>query len=283
MIGIKPLLRVLSLLAVAIAAGQLVETQRVAADRPAADAGLAQTAPAATTDFGALTAIMPVVATTVAQTGDGCTATLQLTAMPVAMIDLVLAAPCNAGQRVVVRHAGLSFTAVVGQDGHLRLQLPALEGEAMVAVYLGDAHLALGQVPVPDLPLVTRFAIQVPPLAQIDLRASAADFVYVSAPAGTPGEGLARVLVLGAAQVPDPILAQIYTHPGTDQSLLDLTLDLHITKAVCGRKLPVATWLHRDGKLIRDDLKVVVPDCGTVGTILVLKNLVPAPTLSSSD
>lgn len=188
---------------------------------------------------------------------------------------------------MVVRHAGLSFTAVVGPDGRLQLLLPALEGEAMVAVYLGDAHLALGQVQVPDLAQLTRFALQVPTLARMDLRASSADVVYVGIPAGapevSPGQGDARVLVLGAAQVPDPILALVYTEAVADQARFDLTLDLHITKAVCGRRLPVASWLSRNGHLTRHDMDVTVPDCGALGTIMVLKNLLPAATVASPD
>lgn len=279
MIGIKPFLRIVSLLVVAVAAGQLVETLRAQNASPASDT-LAE--PKAS-GVGALVGITPVSADTGPTVTDACATTLQLAASAGAMIDLMLSAPCSRGERVVLRHADLAFTAVIGPDGQLRLQVPALQAQALVAAYLDDAQLALGQVSVPDLASVTRFAVQLPPSAQFDLRAVTEDRIYVRANGGAAAEAGARVIGLGAAQAPDPILAQIYTHPGPDLTTAELTVELRITDKTCGRTLPVETWLSRGGEVQRSSLGVAVPLCGTAGDILLLKNLVPAPTLSTSD
>ncbi|OYX26025.1 MAG: hypothetical protein B7Z10_04490 [Rhodobacterales bacterium 32-66-7] len=264
------------MLALAVAAGQLTETLRgqavgsVEVAMTASDAGY----------VGAVVGITPVAATTESTKGDACATALKLAALPGAIIDVVLSAPCHRGQRVVLRHSGLSFTALVGADGQLQLQLPALEATALVATYLDNAQVALGQVEVPDIADMTRFAVHVPAPAQFDLRAATADRVYVSVPGA---EGTARVVALGAAQAADPIVAQVYTHPATDASTVDLTLELRITPAICGRTLPVDTWYSQNGKVTRASFTADVPPCGTAGDILVLKNLVPTPTLILAD
>lgn len=91
MIGIKPLLRVVSLLAVAMAAGQLVETQRLSADRAQPKSGGVQADAVEPSDFRALIDITPVAATPDARVGDSCAASMQLPAMPGAMVDVALA------------------------------------------------------------------------------------------------------------------------------------------------------------------------------------------------
>lgn len=278
MIGIKPILRIVSVLTVAFAAGQLTETLR---DQPAAGVEVSAAADVAT-DVGTVTGITPVAATTDGGTADDCAPALRLAALPGAMIDLTLSAPCNRGERVVLRHSDLSFTGVIGPDGQLRLKLPALEGLAMVAAYLEDAQVALGQITVPDLGGVTRFAVHMPAPAQFDLRAATADRVYVSSRSPV-GDDTARVVSLGAAQAVEPIMAQVYTHPEIDLSGVELSLDLRITHANCGRTLPLESWLSQNGQVTHGTFFVDVPACGTSGDILVLKNLLPAPTLVSSD
>jgi len=249
MIGIKTTLRILSLLAVAVAVGHYAESRRgrfVAGPDVAVEGG--------SSDMdAAVTAIVPVAAMTDNPKPDLCAPTLQLQARPSAVIDLVLSAPCHRGERAVLRHAGLSFTATVGPDGQVILQIPAFERSAMVAAYLDTAQVALGQVTVPDIAQVSRLAVQMPPEVQIELRAATADRVYVRAADGAFGRGEARVLALGAAQSVDPLVAQVYSHPGPDLSAVELSLDLRITDAACGRTVPLNTWLAQDGKLTQND------------------------------
>jgi len=266
MIGIKPLLRIVSVLAVAVAAGHAVETLRGPVD--AGDAA----APPGSLDLavqpagmGRVTGITPVAATTEAAVPDACAISLRLTARPGAMIDLALSAPCNAGERVVLRHAGLAFTAMTGPDGRLRQTIPAFSADAMVAAYLDGSGIALASVTVPDLAAVSRFAVQVPWPAQFDLRVDA------------PGGG--GITTLGAPLMPAPILIQVYTGPSRDLAATDPSLELRITEDVCGRTIPVATLLAHRGKLTRSSISARLPLCGTTGDILVLKNLLPAPTL----
>jgi len=269
MIGIKPLLRIVSVLAVAVAAGQAVETLRgpVDAGDAAPPAGALDLA-VQPTGMGRVTGITPVAATTEAAVPDACAISLRLTARPGAMIDLALSAPCNAGERVVLRHAGLAFTAMTGPDGRLRQTIPAFAAEAMVAAYLDRSGIALASVTVPDLAAVSRFAVQVPWPAQFALR--------VDAPGG--GGDITR---LGAPRMAAPILMQVYSGPSRDLAAIEPSIELRITEDVCGRTIPVATLLAHQGKLTRSSISARLPLCGTNGDILVLKNLLPAPTLDA--
>lgn len=272
MIGRKGLLRVLAVVCVALSAGQLAESLR-ASDRAAA--GLVAAASEAFVGggvAGGLTGITPVAATNNSPLPGGCDLSLFLAALPGAMMDLQLSAPCNRGERVVLRHSGLSFTALTSATGQLRLQIPALESEAMVAAYFDGSEVALAQVAMPNVALQSRFAVQFPAPAQFDLS------VEDLAAATVADSG--RITRLGAAAVTDPMVAQVYTHPHADLSGVALAVELRITPETCGRTIPAETVLSQGGVVTRTRVSITVPLCGTSGDILLLKNLLPDPTLA---
>ena len=110
-------------------------------------------------DLNGLVGITSVAATTRSAASDPCDPELRLDAMAGAMIQVSLSAPCNRGERIIVRHAGLSFAARIGSDGQEVLIVPALKTEALVAVYLQDSRLVLGEIAVPEAALHARFAL----------------------------------------------------------------------------------------------------------------------------
>lgn len=282
--GRKRAVRVIAVLAVAVAVGQVAESMRLPAKAGAeARTGdvVATTVLVASDDMPAVRAITPVSATTDSPDDGRCSAILDLAAAPLAMVDVVLTAPCNRGERVVLRHAGLSFTAVTNPDGILRLQLPALETEALVAAYLDGSQIALATVGVPDVTDHIRFAVQMAHPAQFGLRAEEDGQVYVGSQAQSADRSSRRILTLGTGMVREPLLAQVYSFPANDLTAADLTVELKITAETCGRTLPVETLLARGGKVTATQLSVAVPLCGTSGDILVLKNLLRDLTLTA--
>jgi hypothetical protein len=275
--GRKRALRVVAVLAVAVAAGQVAETLRpparaVQAATTPASASLAEVLPN-------LRGITPVAATIDDPTAAGCIPTLGLEAAPLGMIDLSLNAPCNPGERVVIRHAGLSFTAQISPDGALSLQIPALEPEALVAAYFDSSQIALAKVTVPDATDHIRFAVQMDHPAQFDLRAETDGQVYIGS-YGRTADAPRSILPMGVGTVAQPLLAQVYSYPAADTAA-DLTVEVKITAETCGRTLPVETLLARGGKVTVTKLAVAVPLCGTSGDILVLKNLLRDLTLAA--
>lgn len=299
MFGGKRILRVLSVMAVALAAGQLAETLRpsasgirVAASNPAPEhgkgrvllaagvLGAASLADGSGSSLPLVTAITSVAATIEGRGPADCDPVLRLSAAPAAMIDLVLSAPCNRGERLVIRHSGLSFTAQTSPDGQLHLQIPAFESEALVAAYFHNSEVALSRVDVPEALSHARIAVQMALPAQFDLRANEGGQVYVGS-SGRSGEGSQRrIISLGSSSVPQPILAQVYTLPANDLSAADMTVELRITPETCGRTIPAEIILGQGGNVSRSIVPVTVPLCGTSGDILLLKNLLRDLTLT---
>lgn len=229
---------------------------------------------------GDLTGITSVAATTVPEGGDRCRPELQLSALPGAMIRLAVAAPCNRGERFIVRHAGLSFSARTQADGRATLTFPALRADAAVAVYLQDSRLLLNKVVVPDAAAYARFAIVWEMPADIELRVTDGSKVLVgSAVPVTDDEE--RVIKLGLDTVQSPVLARVYSTPGSSLGEAEITGELRITPASCGRTLRVETVYSAAGIATRSERAIRVPLCGTAGDILVLKNLAPAAKLAA--
>lgn len=229
--------------------------------------------------MGDLIGITSVAATAV-PAGDGpCQPHVALSALPGAMIHLSLAAPCNRGERVVVRHSGLSFSLKTQADGTATVTLPALKSDALVAVYLQDSRLVLGKVTVPDAGNFARFAVMWEPPADLELRVTDGDKVLVGS--STPTGETQQVIALGSTTVPSPVLARVYSVPGATLGHADITAELRITAESCGRTLRVETVHSAQGLAVADERSVSVPLCGTAGDILVLKNLAPALTLAA--
>ncbi len=230
--------------------------------------------------IGDLLGITPVAATMPAAGGDDCRPAMQLAAVSGAMIQLSLSAPCNRNERIVIRHSGLSFTTRTAADGTARLLFPALKPEATVAVYLSNAHLVLGNVAVPEVASYARYAVMWEWPAELELRVTEGGKVLVGT-AVSFGSDQQRVMSLGSVEVQSPVLANVYSVPGKDLGLADLTAELRITPASCGRTLRLDTVYSAGGQAIVQEQEVAVPLCGTAGDILLLKNLVPAPTLAA--
>jgi hypothetical protein len=289
MIGRKRLLRVTAVLAVAVATGQAVESLRSSVARSGdAVAGIANdhvpsSASLYTGAGGALPDLKGItpVAASERPASDACAPTLALSAAAGAMIDLALVAPCNLGERIVLRHSGLSFTALMGLDGRLALRLPALENEALVAAYFEGSSVALASILVPDAADHARFAFQLPFPVDFALRAEEGDAVYVGGSSGPRQADAGKIVTLGSESVSQPMLAQVYTFPDSGLASSTLSVEVRITDQTCSRSFVAETWITRDGSVTRQTQPVAIPLCGVSGDILVLKNLIPDLTLAA--
>lgn len=297
MIGRKQLVHVIAVLSVAIATGQTVENLRSSGPTPeaatATSVGLAapdqhlRSSAALELDgsesLPVLTGITPVTAASAKRNEDSCAPELSLTAAEGAMVDVSLYAPCNAGERIVVRHAGISFTSKMGLTGHLSLSLPALASEALVAAYFEGSAAAFATVTVPDAAERTRFAFQAPFPVAFELRAKEGDSIHVGK-SGVSGQSASeRIMTLGSDDVAQPHLSQVYTFPGIDLGSSTLSVEVRITEQTCGRSFVAETRISQGGAVTAQSLPFSVPICGTSGDILLLKNLLPEPTLPAPN
>jgi hypothetical protein len=228
--------------------------------------------------LGDVVGITSVAAVLPAAGGDHCLPSMKLTAVPGAMIHLSLSAPCNRNERIVLRHSGLSFATRTEPNGMATALFPAMKPDATVAVYLADARLVLGKVAVPEVTQYTRYAIMWEWPAEVELRVTDGDKVLVGTPPAIGGEAQ-RVMSLGERDVQVPLLARVYSVPGKALGSADLTGELRITPASCGRTLRLDTVYSAEGVATVTEQAVAVPLCGTAGDILLLKNLGAGLTL----
>lgn len=187
----RRLARGVSVLAVALAAGHLVQTmnkeqaladstepqpeqiQQVAAGADALTparvpeenlqtAALTDAVPAAPLAQNPLPtpiAPKPVPPVTPTQSAD-CTITFELVAEPRAQLGLTLVAPCHSNERVVLRHAGLAVTAKTSATGSLFVSLPALIADAEVSVLFADKTITQASLQMPEVANLRRFGVQ---------------------------------------------------------------------------------------------------------------------------
>jgi hypothetical protein len=222
-----------------------------------------------------------------------CAARLDLVAQPAAMIGLALAAPCHVEERVVVQHAGLTFSTLTSATGDLSLTLPALAADAQVAVVFADGSRTSGHVALPDLAGMRRFAIQWQGADAFLLHGFEGGAGY-----GTPGDvwaentrapsallpaGQGYMTLLGDPAAPAPLLAAIYTYPADTSVRADIVIEAAIDAATCGRELLGQTLASAGGRVHLEDLAVTMPECDATGGYLVLKNLAPETNIAAAD
>lgn len=209
-----------------------------------------------------------------AATAEFCTPTMTLAAGPQATISVSLAAPCRAGERVVLRHAGLAFAEKLDAGGSLHLDLPALDKDGVVSVLFADAGVLRDAVAVPEAAIAHRFAVQwmADDTFQLHAFEKGAGYgqpgdVWSGAPVSPDGGYLVS---LGDPGLDIPMLAEVYTFP-TDIPA-DLTIEATVTETTCGRELLGETLVTGLDGVVKTDLTLAMPDCTALGDILVLKN-----------
>lgn len=205
-----------------------------------------------------------------------CTPRLTLLPAPGAMVDLILAAPCDAGARVVVRHEALAVTGRTGPDGSLVLALPALAAEARVAVALPGGATAEAVIAVPALAAWDRVGVQwqAPDLFQLNAFAGGADY---GAPghihAGAPQAAAGFLTLLGDDTVERPMLAEVLSVPrgALADGTLRVTVEAPVTAGSCGRDLLAELFEFREGKPAASaELILAAPECSAAGDWLVM-------------
>lgn len=297
-IPVPRLARFLAVIAIAMAAGQLVQT--LAARKPVAGAVAMSDTPQEIVQLsasnvipeeraplsakpegifavaGTKTELEPTPLPQVAALPD-CQIDLALDAEPAAMIGVTLLAPCNANERVVLRHAGLAVTAKLGADGRLLLSMPALVTAARVEVMFANGETIDGALELPEAAALRRFGIQWqgPEAFVVNGFENGADFGepgHVSpAQLGRPEAG--QLVLLGDSTVDLPLLAQIYTFPAARGQSAEVIIEAAVTEATCGRELLGETIASGANQVKITELTLAMPECSGIGDFLVLKNL----------
>lgn len=216
-----------------------------------------------------------------------CAVDLTAELRPASIAHLAVTAPCRAGERVTVRHAGLLFSGQIDALGAFAAEVPALLADAAFSVTFPDGRVARTALAVPGAEAIDRVALQFngPTGLQIHALEFGADY-------GDPGHVWAEaardwasamtmrggfLTRLGDASLSDAFLAEVYTFPaevtGRD-GVVRLSVEAEVTPENCGRDIAGQTiQAQPDGSLRPVSLTLSMPGCEAVGEFLVLKNL----------
>jgi hypothetical protein len=223
-----------------------------------------------------------------------CELALGLTVAPGAMLDLALSAPCHAGERVVLRHAGLAVTGQTDAAGTLAASLPALDAAGAVTVEFADGSDLRALAPVPELAGLRRMGVQWRAGDAFALHGledgaelQAAGDVSAENPGVMPdGTALPRggwLVALGDTSVTAPLLAQVYTYPARDGITADVAILAQVGPDTCGHDMLGQTLASADGAVSVTDLTLSMPPCDGQTGYLVLKNLFPDMKIAASN
>lgn len=214
-----------------------------------------------------------------------CTMDLNLEAASDAMMGAVVLAPCRAGARVVLRHAGLAVTGRLDAAGRLEMVLPALEENARLEVSFGDGQKLQAALRIEDAGQMHRFGIawQGEEVFAVHGFENGADFgqpghVSPSHPGVAEGGSL---VILGDASVAEPLLAQIYTYPEAAVPV-EVLVEAAVTPQTCGHDLAGQVIAAQGGVVEVTDLTLAMPDCAAGDGFLVLKNLAAEMKLAAN-
>ena len=286
---LRRIARILAVLAIALAAGHLV--QSLAARKPVHQVQASDRTPvkivqlsAGSNDAGL---VVPLLAPEVARpltvakpVAPVCNTVLGLRQQPGAMIGIALTAPCHKAERVVLRHAGLAVTAVIGADGGLATQLPAMATDGKIEILFRDGSTVAAGLAMPEVVLMRRFGVQWRGVAAFDVHGfqNGADYGQTGdiSPVN-PGMAVAAtggfLSVLGDASVDNPLMAEVYTYPMDPTAQTQVVVEAAVTAATCGHDLLGQTLMSERGAGAAADLTLAMPDCSGIGDFLVLKNL----------
>lgn len=204
-----------------------------------------------------------------------------LTAAPAidGLIEVRLSAPCNIGERVVISHGDLAFTAKLDKAGALATYIPALSETAMVEAFMSDDTMLQAQTQVADLDQYARMIVQWTGADAVSLHA-----YHRGAQHNEPGHIHAMnpfdpeleasyLVALGDETALEPMLAHVYSVPLLQADETFLQLELAVTEATCGRDM-TAYVLPSLGSAAGQpqELTVAMPDCGS-GDGLVIVDL----------
>ncbi|SDE66429.1 hypothetical protein [Limimaricola pyoseonensis] len=211
--------------------------------------------------------------------GDACAPRLLAEPRPEAMISVALSAPCMPDSRVTLHHMGLTVTLMTDTDGRAATVLPALAERAVVIAEPGPGMSVTAMAMVPEANLWHRVALQWQGGEGIGLHAlefgagyGEAGHVSAAAPDGAQGGG--RLMRLGAPEAPMARLAEVYSLPASATGEIDLSVEIKVTAANCGRALAAEViQVGPGGDLGATDLDVTLPGCEAVGELLVLQSM----------
>ncbi len=235
-----------------------------------------------------------VAADVMADTG-ACTASLDATAGPAALVTLTLAAPCAIDSRATIHHQGVMFTLLTDSAGRAEVTVPALAESAVFIADVSGSDGAMAMVEVPEVAAYDRAVLQWQGASGLELHARefGADYnteghVWKAAARDADiaiESGSGFLVRLGDAAAEEALMAEIYTFPSGTAARdgnVRLTAEIEITAENCGRDISAQSLQVGPGRENSAlDLTLTMPGCDATGDFLVLQNMFEDLTLAA--
>ena len=216
-----------------------------------------------------------------------CEASFAATAKPGAMVDIMLTAPCNPNERIIIRHAGLEFSDITDQNGAHFVSVPVMNTYDAISVTFANGSSVEAMAAVPSPERFDRVAISWQGGAMMHIHALeyGAEFgstghVWAGSPGNSNLTGPADVgflTTLGNPNVVRPMMAEVYSFPAGragDDGAIRLSVEAEVSDATCGEEIIGQTHqMSGDGVVNNTQIALTIPDCDNIGGFLVLKNL----------
>lgn len=221
--------------------------------------------------------------------GFGLPCDVTFTAEPqiAAMVRLTLNAACKPYANVAIEHEGMRFVSLTSNIGQLVVDVPALRQDAEFHAIFSDGREVSARVDVPDFEMFTRAVLQWTGENGLSMHAFENGAEYLEnghirqdnpSTASAAASGLGGFLVtLGDRDTLYPQLATVYSFPSALQpgAVVRMAIEAEITGQNCGQTVEAQTIQPTgSGGYEPVDVAVTLPTCGSVGDVLVLKNLV---------
>lgn len=213
-----------------------------------------------------------------------CPVTLVGEALPLALVEVSLDAPCLPATRLVVRHGPLEFAVRTTATGTVDFTVPALAREASFTVLRDNIELARTAVFVPDIARFDRVALnwRGPEVLNLHALGKAAEIgeeghIWRAAPGslGDVATGRAGYLFEFRDREADmPVHAEVFTFPA-GQGVLDGKITMRVSTLLhprnCGRAVDFRAIKAVDGHGPHvTSLSVRMPGCGQLGHDVML-------------
>lgn len=219
---------------------------------------------------------------------ENCAIDALATPVPGAMVTLSLMASCARNERLTVHHNGMMFTETTDASGALSITVPALTEQAVFIMAFSNGDGAVVQTAVDDIADYDRVVLQWRGVSGFELHARefGADYDddgHIWSGAAQNAAGLVTgdngyVMQLGDTLLPDPLVAEVYTFPSAmakQPGIVDLSVETEVSANNCGREIEAQSLeMMSGGKMKTRNLTLSVPECDTIGSFLVLNNLV---------
>lgn len=239
------------------------------------------------TTVGAPLSVLPPPETSAEPAKPACEVVANARPVAAAMVNLTMAAPCYANERVTVHHNGMIFTQTTSATGTLDVKVPALAEDALFVIAFSNGEGGVAQTKIEDLNDFDRIVLQWKGKTGFEIHAL--EFGADYGEAGHIWAGAMRDVSFAAAghggfmtrhgdeTAADPLVAEVYTFPRSEiqkTGLVNLSVEAEVNAENCNAEIEAKTLqMHGRAEITSRDLRLSVPDCDAVGSFLVLNNL----------